>query len=423
MMDHVPAQQHASSAPLWDQKERTFEHNELIYSRSDERGIVQSGNGVFQRMCGYPWPDLIGAPHRILRHPDMPKAFFYLLWAALKQGDPVVGYVKNKAIDGSAYWVLATLMPCDGGYFSVRLRPSSPLFAKVKDIYARHLKQEQSEGLSPEASAKVLLGRLVEMGFGSHEAFAAHALSEEIHARNLLIGRRDERTITASTKLIQLLEETLAEQSRLIARFSDLLILPVNMRLAAARLEPQGGPISQISVNYKLASEEISRRLASFVSGKQNLCAQMAHAVRRSLMLSGCARLQDELVETYDRKTGDYPGVERRKELEKLETVRDQSRSLARAALDEAAGEATVLREASNDLRRMILGLDTIRILARVESRKSVESQDALNATIDKIDTVQGSISDSLKVLIDRTAAIDSSLAELRGDKTALAAE
>jgi aerotaxis receptor len=400
--------------------ETTFDFRELIYSRTDERGMIRSGNGVFQRMTGIDWRDLIGAPHRVIRHPDMPTGFFHLFWAMLKQGEPAVGYVKNRRADGAAYWVLAAAMPCDDGYFSVRLRPSSPVFAAAKDLYARQRKREAADNLTPAASAEELLCALSSMGFASYEAFAAHAFIEETRARNLQIGRKDERSVGAQVTLISLLEETLAEQAKLTKLFADLLILPVNMRLAAARLEPQGGPLSQIAINYKSSSEEIARQLSSFVSGKANLCAQMAQAVRRSLILSSCARLQDELVATYDRQTGNHAGKERRAERPLLEGVRDQNAGRARGSLADAAQLATVLNEASNGLRRMILGLDTIRILARVESRKSLQSQDALTATIDKIDTIQAAISKSLGALMDRTQSIDQGLADLRGVGTAM---
>ena len=395
--------------------EVNFEFDELIYSRTDTRGVIVSGNGVFQRMTAIPWRDLIGSPHRVIRHADMPKGFFHIFWSLLKQGEPAVGYVRNQRADGGAYWVLAAAMPCEGGYFSVRLRPSAQLFETVKPIYAALRRRELAEGLTSEQSAEALLATLREMGFANYGAFAAHALTEETRARNHQLRRANDRSLEAQQRLVSLLEETLAEQARLIALFADLLILPVNMRLAAARLEPQGGPLSQISVNYKISSEEISRRLSSFVSGEANLCAQMAHAVRRSLVLSGCARMQDELVDNYDRLRNTYDGPERRVELPRLMAVRDENTATARASLDQAARLAQVLNEASMDLRRMILGLDTIRILARVESRKSAESQDALTATIDRIDAVQGSISESLKVMMDRTVAIDHSLSDLRG--------
>ncbi|WP_283177421.1 hypothetical protein [Gemmobacter sp. 24YEA27] len=231
------------------------------------------------------------------------------------------------------------------------------------------------------------------------------------------LKRSVDRSTETLASLLNLLVETLSEQARLVSQFSDLVLLPVNMRLVAARLEPQGGPISQISVNYKNSSEEISRRLAEFVSGKGNLCGQMASAVRRSLILAGTSRLQGELVEIYntgERVEREKDGEERRVEGKVLEGVIRDSRSSAQVSLKEAGKLAGILNEASMDLRRMILGLDTIRILARVESRKTQNSQTALTATIDRIDEVQASVSESLKALMDRSAAIDQALTLLR---------
>nr|WP_283258391.1 PAS domain-containing protein [Pseudomonas sp. GX19020] len=379
--------------------------------------MIRSGNSVFRRMAGIPWADLIGAPHRVIRHPDMPKGFFYLFWQMLKAGEPAVGYVKNRKADGGYYWVLAAAMPCEGGFFSVRLRPSSPIFEKIRSEYAGLREREQSEGLTPEASSQILLARLAELGFPSYDAFAAQALATEIRSRDMQLKRPVDRSTETLASLLNLLVETLSEQARLVSQFSDLVLLPVNMRLVAARLEPQGGPISQISVNYKNSSEEISRRLSEFVSGKGNLCGQMASAVRRSLILAGTSRLQGELVEIYnngERVEREKDGEERRVEGKVLEGVIRDSRTTAQVSLKEAGKLAGILNEASMDLRRMILGLDTIRILARVESRKTQDSQTALTATIDRIDEVQASVSESLKALMDRSAAIDQALTLLR---------
>ncbi|WP_112308931.1 PAS domain-containing protein [Pseudogemmobacter bohemicus] len=402
---------------LTENCEAEFAFSELIYSRTCPRGLIRSGNSVFRRMAGIPWPDLIGAPHRVIRHPDMPKGFFWLFWQMLKAGEPAVGYVKNRKADGGYYWVLAAAMPCEGGFFSVRLRPSSPIFEKARAEYAVLREREQKEGLTPEASAQILLGRLAEMGFPSYDAFAAQALATEIRSRDMQLKRPVDRSTEALASLLTLLVETLSEQARLVSQFSDLVLLPVNMRLVAARLEPQGGPISQISVNYKNSSEEISRRLSEFVSGKGNLCGQMASAVRRSLILAGTSRLQGELVEIYnqgERMEREKDGEERRVEGKVLEGVIHDSRTSAQVSLKEAGKLAGILNEASMDLRRMILGLDTIRILARVESRKTQDSQAALTATIDRIDEVQASVSESLKALMDRSAAIDQALTLLR---------
>lgn len=408
-----------------------LEFSELIYSRSDPRGVILAGNAVFQRMTGYDWRQLIGAPHRLIRHPAMPRGFFHIFWQLLKSGQPAVGYVRNSRKEGDWYWVLACAIPCEGGYFSVRFRPSTPLWTTIEAEYARHLAREQAEGLTPEASAAILLARLEELGFSSIEDFEARALSAELRARNERLGRAPDGPAIAQADLLDQLRILLAEQGRLVTRFAELVLLPANMRLVAARLEPQGGPISQIAMNYRIAAEEIARRLSGFVSGRGNICGAMALAVRHSLILTTCAGLHAELIARYDREDEVCEGIDRWTERKKLGDVMGECLSRARTALQDAGTLATSLNDASVDLRRMILGLDTIRILARVESRKSAENQAALTATIDRIDVVQGAISESLRAMMERSLGITSALCALRrgslgeaaqGDKAAMLA-
>jgi len=80
--------------------EISFAIEELFYSRTDQSGIILSGNSVFQRVSIYGWNELSGRPHKIVRHPDMPRAVFFLLWDTIKKGQPVGAYVKNRAKDG-----------------------------------------------------------------------------------------------------------------------------------------------------------------------------------------------------------------------------------------------------------------------------------------------------------------------------------
>ena len=116
-------------------EEVPFIFDELFFSRTDGRGVILAGNSVFQRVSHYSWNELIKKPHNVIRHPDMPKGVFWLLWDTIKRGDPVGAYVKNRAKDGRYYWVFAIITPVEGGYLSVRLKPSSDLFAVVAQEY------------------------------------------------------------------------------------------------------------------------------------------------------------------------------------------------------------------------------------------------------------------------------------------------
>ncbi|MEN2993107.1 MAG: PAS domain S-box protein [Bacteroidia bacterium] len=82
-----------------------------IISETDTRGIITYANPKFCEVSGYSAEELIGRPHNIIRHPDMPKEAFKELWDTIKAGKIWQGEVKNRRKDGSAYWVLATVGP------------------------------------------------------------------------------------------------------------------------------------------------------------------------------------------------------------------------------------------------------------------------------------------------------------------------
>lgn len=88
-----------------------FTFEELFFSRTNWRGVILAGNSVFQRVSLYSWDELIQKPHNVIRHPDMPKGVFWLLWDTIKKGEPVGAYVKNRAKDGRYYWVFAIVTP------------------------------------------------------------------------------------------------------------------------------------------------------------------------------------------------------------------------------------------------------------------------------------------------------------------------
>lgn len=111
------------------QVETPYPHGKLIVSRTDTDGIIRQCNQSFVDMSGYTEAEIIGQPHCLLRHPDMPAAAFKDLWETVQAGRQWHGYVKNLRKDGGHYWVYATVVPNvrDGkivGYTSVRREPS-----------------------------------------------------------------------------------------------------------------------------------------------------------------------------------------------------------------------------------------------------------------------------------------------------------
>lgn len=121
-------------------EEVPFPEGHLIVSRTDTQGRITNANRIFVEMSGYSLDELIGQPHAILRHPDMPAAAFKDLWDTVEQGNKWHGYVKNLRKDGRYYWVFASVVPNvrEGrilGYTSVRRKPSRRKIEEMTALY------------------------------------------------------------------------------------------------------------------------------------------------------------------------------------------------------------------------------------------------------------------------------------------------
>ncbi|MDE2371751.1 MAG: PAS domain-containing protein [Burkholderiales bacterium] len=124
-----------------------FPDGRLIVSRTGLDGLITHANEAFVEMSGYALAELIGAPHCILRHPEMPRAAFADLWHTIRSGRKWHGYVKNLREDGAYYWVYATAVPNVrggriAGYTSVRRKPSRAKIGEFAALYAQMLARE-----------------------------------------------------------------------------------------------------------------------------------------------------------------------------------------------------------------------------------------------------------------------------------------
>lgn len=143
-------------------REAVFREDELIVSKTDKTGRLTYCNDVFCRVAGYPERALIGAPHSIIRHPDMPRAVFKLLWETIQAKAEIFAYIVNMSRDGDHYWVLAHVTPSLDeageivGYHSNRRKPKSEAVRSVTELY-RELKSiedraDRKEGLQAACS-------------------------------------------------------------------------------------------------------------------------------------------------------------------------------------------------------------------------------------------------------------------------------
>lgn len=167
-------------------QEVEFNFDEIFFSLTDKKGIIRDGNNVFARVSGYQKADMISKPHNLIRHPEMPKCIFELFWKTIQADMPIVAYVKNMCSDGKYYWVISTVIPIKDGYLSIRLKPQSPIFEKIKKLYPLLLEMEKEKGIN--AASALLNTHLLEYGFENYESFMVRALSTEILANKKLIN-------------------------------------------------------------------------------------------------------------------------------------------------------------------------------------------------------------------------------------------
>lgn len=149
----------ASSKPT--NVEVFFDANDIIVSKTDLKGRITYVNKVFCDIANYSVSELIGQPHSIIRHPDMPRSVFKLLWDSLNDGQEVFAYVKNMTKSGDFYWVLAHVTPSYDasksivGFHSNRRVPERRVLDDViVPLYAQLLAEERRHANGKEALAR-----------------------------------------------------------------------------------------------------------------------------------------------------------------------------------------------------------------------------------------------------------------------------
>jgi aerotaxis receptor len=121
--------------------EKHVQEGAFLVSMTDTRGIITYANDEFVRLSGFTRDELMGQPHNIVRHPEMPPAAFADLWTTVQAGKPWHGFVKNRSKDGGFYWVDANVTPVMEhgqvtGYVSIRSKPSRSSIREAERIYA-----------------------------------------------------------------------------------------------------------------------------------------------------------------------------------------------------------------------------------------------------------------------------------------------
>ncbi|WP_203074784.1 PAS domain-containing protein [Falsiroseomonas ponticola] len=157
-----------------------FADDEIIVTKTDPRGRILYANETFLTVSRLTLAAVLGQPHSIVRHPDMPRCIFEMMWKTIGAGGEFFGYVKNLASNGDHYWVFAHVTPSRDatgtitGYHSNRRKPEEAQVARIEPLYRRLLAAEAAPSdrkTGQRQGAELLAAFLAERGL-PYEQFA-----------------------------------------------------------------------------------------------------------------------------------------------------------------------------------------------------------------------------------------------------------
>lgn len=416
-----------TAAPIVGQP-RAFAVDELFFSTTDARGIITAGNEVFVRISGYTSAELVGTAHNIIRHPDMPRAAFRLVWERLKAGKPAAALVKNRAKDGCYYWVVALITPTPSGYLSVRFKPAGPFLPIVEELYGRMRAAEcqarqsgADQKTEMDEGAAVLNEGLASHKFADYDAFMWVMLCEELKSRDAELAKSNRSLIRplpgnftkraleqpalnslgtiyangtrAYEQLNRLyhrldefvsLNQTLDRKSSFVNKLTDeLRISSINVALASTRLGGEGQGLAVISRHMGETSIDVAGSVNGLVSGITTLSARL----RGVIFNIASARLQVEMVLTFvheliSSETTIDAWAERRGLIKTLHDAFSGTMGQASVALHDLETTVHPLSALADDLERFMLSLQVAQVSAVVESARISNQGDFLDIFI-----------------------------------------
>ena len=152
---------------------KQMKEDDFIVSKTDTKGRITYTNKIFMDMAGYTEEELLGKPHNIVRHQNMPKSVFKILWDGIQKGEEIFAFVINKTKNNDEYWVFANVTPSldkNGkiiGYYSVRRKPNQKALDIIIPLYAQMIQAEKSGGVN--AGTKILTDMLHTKGMNYNE--------------------------------------------------------------------------------------------------------------------------------------------------------------------------------------------------------------------------------------------------------------
>lgn len=151
-----------------------FDPDEIIVSKTDLKGRITYANDIFLKIAGYTEQECLGEPHSMIRHPEMPRCVFKLLWDTIQTNNEIFAYVVNRSKNGDHYWVFAHVTPsldANGnvvGFHSSRRVPNpDTVKSTIVPLYKALLTEENKHSNKKEgmqAATQMILDLLNEKG-------------------------------------------------------------------------------------------------------------------------------------------------------------------------------------------------------------------------------------------------------------------
>lgn len=396
-------------------KESLFNVDELFFSTTDSHGNIGYGNEVFMRVSGYPSETMLGAPHNIIRHPDMPRTVFKIFWRTLKSNHPIAAFVKNLASDGAYYWVFAFAFPVSNGYLSIRFKPTSGLLSTVQQLYSEVLKKEKQTSM--EEAEVYLLDELRKLGFSSYEEFMIKAAVEELNSYEKLTSgmggseKDRDRIIQKITDIREVTSKSLSgsfskighfeycakslsdKVSILETEFKKLKFLSINMDAMATRFGDSAATLAVISQEFSKVASQIETQMANFATFAERL----THVIKTCSLNIAALKTQMNMVDFFVKEAIAHNAFEG------MLQNKDMFTSLFTLSTSELLKEVKHLNSELNliavqilEIKKFINGLEIIKQTGAIESSRNNDLAAAFKVFLVEMNTFIGILRNSI---------------------------
>lgn len=400
-------------------KETPFQIHEIFFSRTDKKGVIRSFNSTFVKISQYSDEQLNGAPHNLIRHPDMPRAVFKLLWETIATGRPIGAYIKNLSRSGSYYWVFALVLPLEEGYLSLRIKPTSAVFDKIPGLMRAMINAEKAGGI--EDSGKLLKDAISSLGFADYREFMTLALTSELQARDQVMAMKKQLrdavshesrkdSLSAGERMQNSARHSFVELSAaakhiieirnqarvIISSFRELNLLSINMAVCSEHAGSSGNALAEVTIGFTDVANEIQSQIRQFDTRVDSLIESLAD----SQFDLGCCRIQAEMITNFMKEadSGEADSAPH-EDLELLLQVTHSATDRALVRVNSLMQLFESFLRTLDDLLKTINGLELIRITGKIEiSKLGGDHGHAFETHIDQMAEFLGRISTPIRI-------------------------